>query len=82
MKPEKEYFFDKPRNVKMFIRGFYILCALLLVVDLFIPKHGVFYWEEVPEFFAAYGLVSCILLVLAAKHILRRIVKRKEDYYD
>jgi hypothetical protein len=32
-----------------------------------------------PEF---YGFVACVGLVLAAKFILRRIVKRREGYYD
>ena len=30
---EKTHFFDKPGNLKKFLRGFYILCAILLVVD-------------------------------------------------
>ena len=82
MDKEKKYFFDKPGNVKKFIRGFYVLCALLLAIDFFVPKHGLNYWENVPQFFAAYGLIACILLVLAARFILRPLVKRKEDYYD
>jgi hypothetical protein len=79
---EKKHFFDRPENVKKFIRGFFAICALLFVVDFFVPKHGVYYWEDVPGFYAAYGLVACTVLVLVAKHVLRRLVKRKEDYYD
>jgi len=33
------------------------------------------------EFFAVYGFVSCVALIFIAK-ILRKIVKRKENYYD
>lgn len=79
---EKKHFFDRPENVRKFIRVFYSVCALLLVIDFFIPKHGINYWEDVPQFYAAFGLVACIALVLGAKHILRRLVKRNEDYYD
>lgn len=82
MDKEKKHFFDSPGNVKKFIRGFYAICALLLIVDFFVPKHGHYYWEDVPEFYAAYGLVACIVLVLVSKYILRRLVKRREDYYD
>ncbi len=78
----KEHLFDKPKNVKRLLFSFYIALVLLIVVDLFIPKHPYFPWEEYPSFYAVYGFVACVGLVLAAKHILRNIVKRKEDYYD
>ena len=32
-------------------------------------------------FYAVYGFVACVALVLAAK-VLRRVVMRPEDYYD
>lgn len=82
MEKEKKHFFDSPGNVKKFIRGFYIICVLLLIIDFFVPRQGHYYWEDVPGFYAAYGLVACIVLVLASKYILRRLVKRREDYYD
>jgi hypothetical protein len=53
----------------------------LLLIDPFIHKHGEFAWEDVPEFYAAYGFVSCVLLIFIAK-ILRRWIKRDENYYD
>jgi uncharacterized membrane protein (DUF4010 family) len=80
---KKEFkFFDDPENVRKFRRVFYMVCVVLLIVDLVVPKHGYFFWENWPGFYAAYGFVACVSLVLAAKHILRRIVKRREDYYD
>lgn len=82
MEKGKRHFFDYPGNVRKFIKRFYIICILILIIDFFVPKHGHYEWENVPEFYAAYGLVSCIVLVLVAKYILRRIVKRSEDYYD
>jgi len=79
---EKKHFFDKPGNVKRFLRGFFSILALLVILDLFIHKHGYFKWEEYPSFYATYGFVACVVLVLVAKYILRPLVKRKEDYYD
>jgi NADH:ubiquinone oxidoreductase subunit 3 (subunit A) len=83
---EKEHFFDKPKNVKRFLMGFYISLVLLIVVDLFLTllhlKHPDFSWEKFPSFYGAFGFIACVLLVLAAKHILRKCVKREEDYYD
>lgn len=73
--------FDDPRNVQRFLIIFYGSLVVLLLVDPFIHKHGEFEWEGVPGFFAAYGFVSCVLLIFVAR-ILRRFVKRDEDYYQ
>jgi hypothetical protein len=80
--PEKQYLFDKPANVKWLFRIYYASLVLLLALDLLLPKHGNFPWEDWPEFYAAYGFVACVALVLAAKYILRPLVIRKEEYYD
>lgn len=80
--PEKVYLFDKPQNVRRLLWSLYVSLAILIVVDLFVPKYPYFPWEEYPFFYATYSFVSCVLLVLAAKYLLRKIVKRPEDYYD
>jgi len=74
--------FDRPQNVKRLLMGFYLFLVLLVVADFFVPKDPLFRWEGYPSFYGAYGFVSCVGLVLAAKYVLRRLVKRKEDYYD
>ena len=79
---KKDHFFDKPKNVKRFLGLFYLSLLLLIVIDFFIPKHPNFPWERFPSFYGAYGFVACVVLVLAAKYVLRRLVKRSEDYYD
>jgi hypothetical protein len=80
--PEKKYLFDKPRNVKILFVCFYSSLAVLLAIEYFVHKHAHFPWEEWPEFYAVYGFVACVVLVLAAKYILRPLMKRREDYYD
>ncbi len=75
-------YFDNPKNVRSFRIGFFIVCAIVLSLDLFIHKHGDYHWEEWPAFHAAYGFVACVILVIVAKFVLRVIVERKEDYYD
>lgn len=78
----QEYIFDKPENVKKLLRIFYILLGVLIVLELFVPADPHFSWERFPAFYATYGFVGCVALVLAAKYVLRTIVKRREDYYD
>lgn len=73
--------FDNPRNVNILLICFFAGLAVLLVIDFFIHKHAYFEWEGYPDFFAAYGFISCVLLIYIAK-LLRLLVKRDEDYYD
>jgi len=79
---EKTHIFDKPENVKKLLRIFFSLLVVLLVVEFFVHKHAFFPWEEWPEFYAFFGFVACVVLVLVSKYILRPLVKRSEDYYD
>lgn len=74
--------FDQSHNVKRLLMSFYIFLVLLIVVDLFFPKHPVFPWEGYPSFYGAYGFVAYVSIVLASNYILRKLLKRKEDYYD
>lgn len=82
MEKEKKYFFDKFENIIKVLRIFWVVLFVLLIIDLFIHKHPLFPWEEWPEFYAVFGFVAYSFIVVAAKHILRPILKRKEDYYD
>ena len=79
---EKKYLFDYPRNVKILLRSFFSSLVVLLIIEFFIHKHPHFAWEGWLEFYAVYGFVACVALVLAAKYILRPLMKRREDYYD
>lgn len=78
----KNYLFDNPRNVKILLAFLFGGCLVLIIINFLVHKHGHFSWEEWSGFYAAYGFVACVILVLAAKFILRKIVKRSEDYYD
>jgi hypothetical protein len=78
MKDPGKGWFDDPVHVRRFLRVFFVSLLVLLAVDPFVHKHGAFPWEETPGFFAAYGYVSCVLLVLVAK-LLRRVIRRDED---
>lgn len=78
---EKVYWLDKPGNVTRIVWGLYALCAFLFAVDAFVPKHGPFAIEYVLGFYALFGFIACVGLVLAAR-VLRLIIMRPEDYYD
>ena len=78
---EKLYLFDKPENIKRLLRGFYAICGLLVVMDFVIHRHIYHSWENMPVFYAIYGFIGCVVLVLVAKW-MRTFLMRSEDYYD
>ncbi len=78
---ERTHIFDNPANVKRVLVMLYAACALLLLADFVLHRHIEHPLEELPGFYAVYGFVGCVTLVVAAKE-LRRLVMRPEDYYD
>lgn len=78
---EKPYWLDKPGSVEKVYWSVVVVCAVLILLDLFYAKHAEFAFEYYFGFYGIYGFVSCVFLVLAAKQI-RKLLKRDEDYYD
>lgn len=78
---EPQGFFEKPENIKNMLRVFYVLCAILVVVDFVVHRHVYHDWEKIPAFYAIYGFVGCVILVVIAKE-MRKVIMRDEDYYD
>ena len=73
--------FDKPENVRRLRMGFFIALVLVLVAEAFVDMHGEFSVEHFYGFYAVYGFIAYVSLIFIAK-LLRRILMRKEDYYD
>ena len=72
---------DQPRNVRRIYIGLWLAGAGLALLDLVIHRHAETQFDAWFGFYAFYGFVACVALVLAAK-LLRRLVMRGEDYYD
>ena len=62
-----------------------VIAALVAAFAGFLPQfrkeHPHFDVEGVGAFFAIYGFIAFSFIVLAGQH-LRKLVARKEDYYD
>lgn len=78
---EPKDFFDKPENIRKMLKVFYVICGLLVVADFVVHRHIYHDWENIPAFYAIYGFVGCVVLVLIAKE-MRKVIMRREDYYD
>ena len=78
---EKVHLFDNPKNVKRLLTGFYICCGILTALDFVVHRHSAMPLDTIPGFYALYGLISCVVLVVLAKE-MRKLVMRDEDYYS
>ena len=79
--PHERTWIDHPKNVDRIVYALYAVCAGLFLFDVFVPKHGPFEIEHLFGFYAIYGFIACVGLVVAAKG-LRTLLMRPEDYYD
>ena len=82
MNRNKKHIWDDRKNIVTLLKCFFTICVALFGVDFIVHKHTHLPWEEYPGFYAIYGFVACVFLVLIAKYILRPLVMRGEDYYD
>ncbi|NQV48149.1 MAG: hypothetical protein HQ504_10250 [Rhodospirillaceae bacterium] len=81
MSDQKKHMFDDPKNVKRVIGALFVVCGLSIVAEFFIYRHIDHPWEVLFGFYGVYGFFACVILVLVAKE-MRKVVMRKEDYYD
>ena len=68
-------------------RFFYLGLALLALAEIVLPflfhdEHHHFSFENWPAFGSLYGLVSCVVIVVASKILGKVWLMRRENYYD
>ncbi len=54
---------------------------LLIILEFFIYRHGEIKLEDLPIFPVIYGFSASIFIVVVGI-VLRKIIMRREDYYD
>ena len=78
---EKRHIFDSKKNVKRVLKALVLASVLTAGADIVYHRHVVHPFEALWGFYAIYGFVACVVLVLLAKE-MRKILMRDEDYYD
>ena len=73
--------FYKPDSIRKLWKWGAIVLCLTVLVQVVVPIHGHFSVEGVFGFFALYGFVTCLLMVVGAK-LLGFLIKKPDDYYD
>jgi len=85
IRPEERSVWEKPETLKLLwlvVPGLCAFFALMNVVLAFMHKtHPHFTIDKFPVFYGVVGFVSFAFIVLAGQH-LRKILMRKEGYYD
>ena len=76
----KRSIFERPGVGRTILIGLAVMCAASFGLDAY-DKHGHFEYESWFGFHAFAGFLAYSFIVFSAK-LLRRIVKRPEDYYD
>jgi len=76
-----KYLFDDPKNVTILMRALFGMCVLLVALDLVINRYTYHSWENLTGFYALYGFIGCVILVVIAKW-MRTFLMRSEEYYD
>jgi hypothetical protein len=88
MTPEREqairdgasHWLVQPRTIRAlwWISG--VILALTVIAQIWIPVHAHFGVDGWPGFYAGFGFLSCVAMVLFAK-VLGWVLKRRDDYY-
>ena len=65
-----------------FKRIFYAVLVVLCILNVpFVTHHPHFGLDKYPGFFAAFGLIVGLAMVVIMKKIIQPFIARKEDYY-
>jgi hypothetical protein len=75
-----EHWLDDQRNVKKLWRGFLVVLALTVIAGFFVDLHPHFEIESWFGFNAAYGFITCLLMIVGAK-VLGLFLKKPDTYY-
>lgn len=74
------------QRLPMVVRACLVALALLIVVDplpgLVNKEHAHTNWERWPGFWAAFGFLGCVFLILISKWFGHSGIMKDEDYYD
>ncbi len=61
----------------------YAVLGGMIIGDLFIPRHHAhFIGDIIPGFWAAFGFIACVLIIIVSKWLGTAFLFRPDDYYE
>lgn len=70
---------------RIYLMVFLIALVIFVLLDLFSgigTGHVVLPWSHIAGFFALFGFIGCLMIIIGSKLIGHYWLQRKEDYYD
>lgn len=77
--------FLRDRIKTIVLVGAVVLAALVLIdaIPALVDKHHAHTAiEKIPAFWAVFGFVGCVIIIIASKGFGKAGIMKREDYYD
>ncbi len=71
----------RPRTIRLLWIAFVAVLAATVAAGFLVDMHPHFEVERWPAFFAVFGFLACVAMVLGSK-LLGMLLKREDTYYD
>ena len=81
MNEKNKHWLLRKENIRKLWMFFIAILTITVVAGLFVHQHESFGIEDSVGFFAWYGFITCVGMVVFAK-LIGVFLKRPEDYYD
>lgn len=81
LKDGQPHWLVRPKTIRLLWLGFAIILAMTVAAQLFVHVHDYFTVDGWFAFYAIFGFVSCLGMVVFAK-VLGWFLKRPDTYYD
>jgi hypothetical protein len=78
---ESGHWLVRPRTIRLLWIAFVAVLAATVAAGFLVDMHPHFEVERWPAFFAVFGFVACVAMVLGSK-LLGALLKREDTYYD
>ena len=59
-----------------------VLIASALADVFWRDSYGYYAWSRIPAFYALFGLIGCVTIVLVSKWLGHMWLQKEQDYYD
>jgi len=77
-------FFGDAKFSRLRRRTLITVLLVIVVADFLVARdHGEFFWDDLPLWWAVFGFLSCVVIIIVSKAIGHQgRIMRDEDYYD
>lgn len=77
----EKHWLTRPETIRRLWWAFGVVLALTVLAELFVTHEAHFAVEQLTGFYALFGFIACVAMILFAKGIAV-FLKRPDTYYD